>query len=64
MQLQAIGSEQGAEESMRRQAKSPLIESRTHHDEPRRQSRRYRTRGHKTCCKLHHCHIPLTYEFL
>jgi hypothetical protein len=39
MQFQAIGPEKGAEESMRRQTKSPLIESRTHHDEPSAKAR-------------------------
>jgi hypothetical protein len=44
---------------MRRQAKSPLIESYTHHDEPLYQSRRYRARGHKTGSKLRCYNTPL-----
>jgi hypothetical protein len=59
-----IGLEKGAQESMRWQTKSTLIESCTHHDEPLRRSKRFKARGHKTGSQLRRCDTPLTYEVL
>jgi hypothetical protein len=64
MQFQAIRLEQGAEESMRWQTKSPLKEGCTYHDEPLHRSRRYRPHGQKRGSKLRCRHVPLTHEIL